>query len=138
VRECVSHRQDARLQTAGCSEPPNAARLGERKGITVKAIVAASLKACGFLLQKSVPYLLLEILLPGGTLFALLLLLYERRHKFSFAKPSRLHVVAAHRTATPRKEFIRVMHSNGKAASVWRGREARSQGIEIFAMAHAA
>lgn len=89
-------------------------------------------------MQKSVPYLLLEILLPGGTLFALLLLLYERRHKFSFAKASRLHVVAAHRTATPRKEFVRVVHPNGGAASVWRGREARRQGIEIFAMAHAA
>jgi len=110
----------------------------ERKGITVKAIVVASLKACGPLLQKSVPYLLLEVLLPGGTLFALLMLLYERRHKFSFAKPSRLHAVAAHRTATPRREFVRVVHSNGRAASVWRGREARRQGVEIFAMARAA
>ena len=30
------------------------------------------------LLQKSGPYLLLEILLPGGTMFALLLFLYRR------------------------------------------------------------
>ena len=29
--------------------------------------------------QKAGPYLLLEMLLPGGTLFALLLLLYRRR-----------------------------------------------------------
>ena len=32
----------------------------------------------GFL-QKLGPYLVLEILLPGGTLFALLLFLYRRR-----------------------------------------------------------
>jgi hypothetical protein len=104
----------------------------------VKAIVGASLKACGLLVQKSLPYLLVEILLPGGTLFALLMLLYRRRHKFSLAKPSRLHAVAAHRTATPRKEFVRVVHPNGKAASLWRGREARRQGVEIFALARAA
>ena len=30
--------------------------------------------------QKFGPYLMLEILLPGGTLFALLLFLYRRRH----------------------------------------------------------
>ena len=29
--------------------------------------------------QKAGPYLMLEMLLPGGTLFALLLLLYRRR-----------------------------------------------------------
>jgi hypothetical protein len=29
--------------------------------------------------QKLGPYLMLEILLPGGTLFALLLFLYQRR-----------------------------------------------------------
>jgi hypothetical protein len=34
----------------------------------------------GRLLQKSGPYLLLELLLPGGTLFALLLFLYRRGH----------------------------------------------------------
>jgi hypothetical protein len=31
------------------------------------------------LLQKAGPYVLVELLLPGGTLFALLLFLYQRR-----------------------------------------------------------
>jgi len=36
-------------------------------------------------LQQLGPYLLLEILLPGGTLFALFLLFYQRRHKLGAA-----------------------------------------------------
>ena len=43
--------------------------------------VVRSIKLFGALLQKAGPYLLLEILLPGGTLFALLLLLYRRRQQ---------------------------------------------------------
>ena len=36
--------------------------------------------------QKLGPYLMLEVLLPGGTLLALLLFLYQRR-RFSIAIP---------------------------------------------------
>lgn len=36
------------------------------------------LRNAGHMLQRAGPYLLLEILLPGGTLFALLLFLYQR------------------------------------------------------------
>ena len=42
-------------------------------------IVVRSLGVLGQLGQKLGPYLMLEILLPGGTLFALLLFLYQRR-----------------------------------------------------------
>ena len=37
------------------------------------------LQGMGWLLRKCGPYLALEILLPGGTLFALLLFFYQRR-----------------------------------------------------------
>jgi hypothetical protein len=42
-------------------------------------IIVRSLGVLGQLGQKLGPYLMLEILLPGGTLFALLLFLYQRR-----------------------------------------------------------
>lgn len=41
--------------------------------------IAKNLKNVADLAQKAGPYLLLEILLPGGTLFALLLFLYRSR-----------------------------------------------------------
>jgi hypothetical protein len=48
----------------------------------VAATAVRSFRVFGNLLQKAGPYLLLEILLPGGTLFALLLFLYRRgRHR---------------------------------------------------------
>jgi len=50
----------------------------------VGTIAVRSFRALGYLVQKAGPYLLLEILLPGGTLLALLLFLYQRR-KFNVA-----------------------------------------------------
>ena len=47
--------------------------------------------------QKAGPYLLLEMLLPGGTLFALLLFLYRRR-KPGIAGGAEQAVAAAMRT----------------------------------------
>jgi hypothetical protein len=44
----------------------------------VEAKVVASMTGVGRMLQKAGPYVLLEILLPGGTLFALMLYLYRR------------------------------------------------------------
>jgi hypothetical protein len=43
-----------------------------------------AIRVCGVLRQfgrKTGPYLLLEILMPGGTLLALLLFLYQRRQR---------------------------------------------------------
>jgi hypothetical protein len=45
----------------------------------VNALVSSNLKMLGRHLQQAGPYLLLELLLPGGTLFALLLFLYRNR-----------------------------------------------------------
>ena len=47
----------------------------------MKTSVITSFKALALLLQKAGPYLLLEIVLPGGTIFALLLFLYRRREQ---------------------------------------------------------
>jgi len=44
----------------------------------VGTIAVRSFKVFGNLAQKAGPYLLVEILLPGGTLFALLLFLFRR------------------------------------------------------------
>ena len=43
--------------------------VGERRGVT--SLVARQLRSAG-------PYLFIELLLPGGTLFSLLLFLYRR------------------------------------------------------------
>jgi hypothetical protein len=47
--------------------------------------------------QKAGPYLLLEVLVPGGTLFALLLFLYRRR-KPGIGRSAEQAVAAAMRT----------------------------------------
>ena len=46
-------------------------------------IISSGLAIMRQLGQKLGPYLMLEILLPGGTLFALLLFLYQRRKLMS-------------------------------------------------------
>lgn len=43
------------------------------------ATIAAYVRFLGRILRSSGPYLFLELLLPGGTLFALLLFYYRRR-----------------------------------------------------------
>jgi hypothetical protein len=55
----------------------------------VAAIAVRSFIVFGNLVQKAGPYLLLEILLPGGTLFALLLFLYQRRQQTGAANGAR-------------------------------------------------
>lgn len=49
------------------------------------AAVQRSFKMLGMVLQRTGPYVLLELLLPGGTLFALLLYLYQRRQAIGCA-----------------------------------------------------
>ncbi len=59
------------------------------------AIAVRSFIVFGNLVQKAAPYLLLEILLPGGTLFALLLFLYQRRQQTGAANGTRLSVLSS-------------------------------------------
>ena len=44
---------------------------------------AREIRSFGVLLSRCAPYVLLELLLPGGTLCALLLFLYQRRRPFT-------------------------------------------------------
>jgi hypothetical protein len=59
----------------------------------METTIVRSVKIFGALLQKAGPYLLLEILLPGGTLFALLLFLYKRRQRDGAEMPRAIFVV---------------------------------------------
>jgi hypothetical protein len=45
----------------------------------VNALLRHNVKSLAQLVERAGPYLLLELLLPGGTLFALLLFLYRNR-----------------------------------------------------------
>ena len=45
----------------------------------MKTVAMQKIRAWASFLQKLGPYLLLEIVLPGGTLIALLLFLYQRK-----------------------------------------------------------
>ena len=58
-------------------------------------IAVRSFRVFGNLVQKAGPYLLLEILLPGGTLFALLFFLYQRRQQSGAANGTRVTVLFA-------------------------------------------
>ena len=99
----------------------------------MKTSVLTSLKALAILLQKAGPYLLLEILLPGGTLFALLLFFVRRR-------------LQAERAGVPATDFIAragrridglvdVVLSPIGIASAWRGRSRKHDGLEALAIA---
>ena len=70
------------------------------------AIAVRSFRVFGNLVQKAGPYLLLEILLPGGTLFALLLFLYQRRQQAGAANDTRLSVLFARTIAKMRGDAL--------------------------------
>ena len=96
--------------------------------------VARSFKVFGNLLEKAGPYLLLELLLPGGTLFALLLWLYRQRQQFGSANAPRASVVAAQAIGKVREE-VRLLAQPHGVASLWRGRHRERDGLEALAMA---
>jgi hypothetical protein len=97
-------------------------RIDERSN-NVEAI-AARLRFFGKLAQKAGPYLLLEILLPGGTILALLLYAYQRKQSL----PAALIGVIQ------RVDSI-VDIGLGDIASLWRGRHRERDGLEALAMA---
>ena len=69
-------------------------------------IAVRSFRVFGNLVQKAGPYLLLEILLPGGTLFALLLFLYQRRQQAGAANGTPLSVLFARTIAKMRGDAL--------------------------------
>lgn len=99
---------------------------------TVGTTIGKSVKTFGAMLRKAGPYLLLEILLPGGTLFALLLFLYRRR-RGGAEMPRAIFVIAKVIDNVCRK-IIWVGHFYG-ITSLWRGRARERDGLEALAMA---
>lgn len=95
--------------------------------------IVRSVKIFGALLQKAGPYLLLEILLPGGTLFALLLFLYKRRQRDGAEMPRAIFVVV--RALGKVREEILYVARLYSIASVWRGRARERDGLEALAIA---
>lgn len=99
----------------------------------METTVARSIKLFGALLHKAGPYLLLEILLPGGTLFALLLLLYRRRQQQGGDLPRVIFVMArVIDRATAKIVYVARLYG---IASVWRGRACERDGLEALAIA---
>ena len=97
----------------------------------MKTTVLTSFKGLAILLQKAGPYLLLEILLPGGTIFALLLFLARRAQANGGMAPSGF----AGRFAAKVRAIVDVMQSPIGVASVWRGRDRARDGLEALAIA---
>jgi hypothetical protein len=100
----------------------------------MSATVVRSFKVFESLFQKAGPYLLLEILLPGGTLFALLLFFYQRRQRLGAAHPPRASVVVARAIGKVRAEVDFFAQPYG-IASLWRGRHRERDGLEALAIA---
>ena len=83
---------------------------------------AKSIRFFRNLVQKAGPYLLLEILLPGGTLFALLLFAYQRKQALpaiAIAAIERVHCTIGDLGLTD-------------IASLWRGRHRERDGLEAL------
>jgi len=99
----------------------------------VKTSVLTSFKAIALLLQKAGPYLLLEIVLPGGTIFALLLFLYRRREQANGMGMSPAGFVV--RIGKWVRAFVDVVLSPIGIASAWRGRSRTHDGLEALAIA---
>jgi len=97
----------------------------------VKTTVLTSFKGLAILLQKAGPYLLLEILLPGGTIFALLLFLVRRSQANGRIAPSGF----AGRIAAKVRAVVDVARSPIGVASAWRGRNRARDGLEALAIA---
>ena len=110
---------------------PGRTSIREAGAIKWKPQSLRSFKVFGALLQKAGPYLLLEILLPGGTLFALLLFLYKRRQQGGAEMPRAIFVVATRDRQSPRGDRLRrtiVWHRLAVAWSRQRARRPRSVG----------
>src|SRR6185369_13147634 len=91
-----------------------------------------STRLIGSLMQKAGPYLLLEILLPGGTLIALLLFLYRRQR--AGAEMPRAIFVVVRVIDKVRRKILYVGHLYG-IASLWRGRARERDGLEALGIA---
>ena len=92
-------------------------------------LIAPHVRFLGKVLRTSGPYLLLEILLPGGTLFALLLFYYQRRQGSGARLP------LPHGVAVVMQAFDRAIAFtfDPVVGSAWRGVD-NDDGLEALAM----
>ena len=97
----------------------------------METTIFKSFRIFSAMLQKAGPYLLLEILLPGGTLFALLLFLYRRQR--DGAELPRVIFVVGRVIDKVRREIVYVGRLYG-IASLWRGRARERDGLEALGM----
>lgn len=87
-----------------------------------------SFRVFGMLVEKAGPYLLLELLLPGGTLLALLLYLYRRQNPGTGSR------VRDALTRWSGRLLCRAIAARSPAmASAWRGRHRERDGLEALA-----
>jgi len=99
----------------------------------VGTIAVRSFKVFGNLAQRAGPYLLLEILLPGGTLFALLFFLYRRSRQLGANDAPRTGVRIARTIGKLLKEMV-CAGASSDIASLWRGSHRQRDGLEALAM----
>ena len=97
-------------------------------------IVVQNLKVFRNVLEKAGPYLLLELLLPGGSFFALVLFLYRQRQQVGATHLPRASAVVARAIGKVREKLVSFVQPDG-IASLWRGRHRERDGLEALAMA---
>ena len=95
-------------------------------------ILESSLKTIASVFRKAGPYLLLELLMPGGTILALILFLCQRGQPVDPVAALRAGLIA--RLLSACLDGIRFAIPGG-IASAWRGRERERDGLEALAMA---
>jgi hypothetical protein len=102
----------------------------------VGTAVVRSFKVVGNALHKAGPYLLIELVLPGGTFFALFLFLYQRRQPLDAVGVATASAAIA-RAGTMLRDQIAFVVEPLDIASLWRGRHRERDGLEALAMAPA-
>jgi hypothetical protein len=95
----------------------------------VKTNLVTTFKAFVILLRNAGPYVLIEMVLPGGTMIALLLYLYQNRESFRKAGGP-MRAVANGVTAV--FDAIEGVVVADDVASVWRGRGRERDGLEAL------
>jgi len=94
--------------------------------------VARSLRAFGGFFEKAGPYLLIELLLPGGSLVALVLFLYQRSRQSGAGDAAKLGMIDE--VIDKFHDPLALLADSDGIAMVWRGRHRERDGLEALAM----
>jgi hypothetical protein len=95
---------------------------------------ARHLRMLGDLAQKAGPYLLIEIILPGGTLVALILFLYRRGDLATVAACIEWMRLAGDRVAARMRVAVLYLLPDAVVAMLRAGSRRRRDGLEPLAM----